>query len=115
MHEMGIMESAFRLVMQELERHRAKSVKRMTLRIGELAAVDPVALRFAYDAIKVGTPLAGAELAIETVAGKAVCTKCNDEFTTRSAGILKCPRCGEYTGRLTAGREIDLARLELEE
>ncbi|MEX0324081.1 MAG: hydrogenase maturation nickel metallochaperone HypA [Puniceicoccaceae bacterium] len=115
MHELGIMESAFKLALGELDRHEAKSVSCMVLRIGELAAVDPVALRFAFDAIRPGTALEQAELVIETVQGKAICNKCNEEFTTKSYGILKCPKCGEYTGRLTAGREIDLARLELAE
>ena len=115
MHELGIMESAFKLALGELDKHRAKMVCRMTLRIGELAAVDPVALRFAFDAIKPGTAFENAELVIEHVAGRAICDKCNEEFATKSMGILKCPSCGEYTGRITAGREIDLARLELDE
>lgn len=113
MHELGIMESAFKLALAELGRHESKTVARMTLRIGELAAVDPVSLRFAFDAIRPGTPLEQAELVVEIVQGRAICAKCNEEFTTKSNGILKCPACGEYTGRITAGREIDLARLEL--
>jgi hydrogenase nickel incorporation protein HypA/HybF len=115
MHELGIMESTLELAMREVERHQAKTVQTITLRIGELTAVETDALRFAFEALKPGTPMENARLVVEAVPGRALCKACSHEFATGANGFLGCPQCGAYTGCLTAGREIELARLELDQ
>ena len=114
MHEVGIAESAVRAALVELERHGARRVRAMGLRIGKLAAVDGEALRFAFAAITPGTALEGIELSIEAVEPMAWCAACEKPFTAEGGLILKCPECGDYSGDLRSGREIELARLELE-
>lgn len=115
MHELGIAESGLRAALQEMERQGASRILSVTLRIGDLAAVDPESMRFAFDAVINGTPAAGARLEIEHVPPVAWCQVCNKEFTTDSLNFFKCPGCGNYSANLRRGREIELARLELDE
>ena len=114
MHELGIAQSALRAAITEMETRGSRRILCLQLRIGELAAVDPEAMRFAFEAVTAGTPAAGARFEIERVAPVAWCGKCHEEFMTASRGFHKCPRCGNYAGELRAGREIELARLELD-
>lgn len=114
MHELGIAESALRAALTEMEARGSDRILNVRLRIGDLAAVDPEAMRFAFAAVTAGTAAEGARLEIEHVAVVAWCGTCHEEFTTASRGFFKCPRCGNYAGELRAGREIELARLELD-
>lgn len=114
MHELGIAEAGLRAALEEMERQGANRILSLTLRIGELAAVDPESLRFAFAAITPGTPAEGATLLIEAVPGLAWCAPCSDNFPTEGIGFFTCPRCGRFSGTLKQGREIELARLELD-
>jgi hydrogenase nickel incorporation protein HypA/HybF len=115
MHELGIAESGLKAALIEMERQGASRILSVTLRIGDLAAVDPDSLRFAFEAVINETPAAGARLEIEHVAPVAWCHTCNQEFPTDSLSFFKCPQCGNYSGDLRRGREIELARLELDQ
>lgn len=114
MHELGIAESGLTAALQEMERHGASRILSLTLRIGDLAAVDPEAMRFAFESVILATPAAGASLTIEHVAAVAWCHHCSKAFTTNTGVFFECPDCGNYSGDLRNGREIELARLELE-
>jgi hydrogenase nickel incorporation protein HypA/HybF len=115
MHEVGIMASALDSIRQEAGKHGATSVSRIVLRIGSLAGVDCEALRFAYEALAPGSIAAGALLEIEAVPARARCAPCAAEFGVEHSFIFQCPRCGEYSGDIRAGRELGIARLEFPE
>ena len=106
------MESALDAVRQQAVKHGATRVSRIVLRIGTLSGVDLDALRFAYEALVPGGIAAGAVLEIETVAARARCAACQVEFGVERGFIFQCPRCGEYSGDIRAGRELGIARLE---
>ncbi|NDV63082.1 hydrogenase maturation nickel metallochaperone HypA [Puniceicoccales bacterium CK1056] len=114
MHELGIAESALKAAIVEMEKQKAIRILSLTLRIGELAAVDPQAMEFAFKTVTLGTPAEGATLEIDHVAPIAWCRDCSESFSTDSIAFFKCPRCGNYSGELKQGREIELARLELD-
>ncbi len=113
MHEVGIMESAIDAVLHQARVHQAQRVHRIVLRIGTLAGVEPDALRFAFDVVTHGTVAAGAELAIESVPARARCAACAADFTITTGFIATCPRCGQLSGDLRSGRELELARIEM--
>ncbi len=114
MHEVGIVESAIRAARKEMEQRKAHRLLSLKLRIGALAGVDPQALEFAFEAVTRSCSMEGVQLEVETVPALASCTNCNHEFTTGDRLFLQCPECGEFGGRLLRGREIELARLEME-
>lgn len=106
------MESALDAIRQEARKHGANRVSRIVLRIGSLSGVDLEALRFAYEALAPASIAAGAALEIETVAARARCPACKTEFGADRGFIFQCPRCGEFSGDILAGKELGIARLE---
>jgi hydrogenase nickel incorporation protein HypA/HybF len=69
MHEMGIASSILEAVQKELLRYPGYRVAKVGVRIGQYAGVDDASLRFCFDAIVKGSPLAPLELAIEATNG----------------------------------------------
>lgn len=114
MHEVGIMESAMSLVEQHAASHERRRVSRVILRVGALAGVDLHALRFAFDVVSEGTVAEGADFEVEEVAATAYCLGCEREFS--GAGddfVFACPDCGDFSGEVRRGRELELSRIEL--
>ena len=113
MHEFSIMESALATAAQKTRAAGATQIHRLKLRVGQLSGVVPEALRFAFDALKTGSPVAAAaELEIEEVPAVGWCADCAAEF---AAADLKyeCPCCHRPTGELRRGKEMELAALEI--
>jgi len=65
-HELAIAES---LVDRVVERTVGRRVVAVTVRIGDAAGVVADALAFSFDVVTVDTPIAGARLVVEEVAG----------------------------------------------
>ena len=66
MHELAIAES---LVDRVVERTVGRRVVAVTVRIGDAAGVVADALAFSFDVVTVDTPIAGARLVVDEVAG----------------------------------------------
>jgi len=80
MHEFSIMESALATAAQKTRAAGATQIHRLKLRVGQLSGVVPEALRFAFAALKTGSPAAAAELEIEEVPAVGWCADCAAEF-----------------------------------
>ena len=113
MHEVGIMESALGAVLTEARSRAARRVHRIVLRIGTLSGVDGEALRFAFDAVAQGTMAADAALEIQDVPALAHCPACDVDFAVTAGFIFACPRCGNLSGDIRQGRELELSRIEM--
>ena len=112
MHEVGIMESTLAAVRREALARNAAHVDRIVVRIGVLSGVEPDALRFAFEACAPGTLAEGAELDIESVPALAHCATCDRDFAAGRGFICCCPGCGNFSGDLRSGRELELRRIE---
>ena len=113
MHELGIAQSVLEAVQAEATKRGAKPVK-VGLRIGELSAIDPDALRFTFDALTVETDLQGLELEIEFCPRRHRCCGCGTGFEVKDF-IFDCPQCGTDRSECIGGEELQLAYVELEE
>ena len=113
MHELSIMESALSLALEKAQEAGARRVQGIRLRIGALSGVVPEALEFAFEALVPGTPAEGAQLAIEHVPARFWCTTCTREFEAPDM-LAECPECHNPSADLRAGREMELASLEIE-
>lgn len=113
MHEIGIMESAMDAVLLQVREHGGQSVHRIVLRVGALSGVDPEALQFAFDVVKRDTVAEAAVLEIDSVPARARCAACKEEFSVDSGFIYECPHCGQLSGDVCGGRELELTRIEL--
>ncbi len=111
MHELSIAES----VVQIASRHaRGRPVAVVELRVGHLRQVVPSALEFAFELVAQGTELEGAELHIDEVAAAGRCRACGSE-TTLPDFPLTCETCGSLDVEVTAGEELSVDSLELED
>lgn len=107
------MESALNLAVDRAQRAGASRVYVIRLRIGALSGVVSEALQFAFDVLTPGTLAEGARLAIEDVPARFWCATCSREFQCEDM-FAECPDCHRPSGDLRAGREMELASLELE-
>lgn len=110
MHELGIAMEVLRACHAHMGEAPAR-LERVSLAIGELSAVEPELLRFAWEAATKGTPDEGAELDVTWCRAKQVCAACG-EIPERAVGgwLPLCPRC-ENPLRVEGGQELDLVQL----
>ena len=113
MHELSIMQSALSMALDQARQAGARQVLVIRLRIGALSGVAPDALQFAFEALAPGTLAEQAELAIEPVPARFWCADCRGEFASDDL-FAECPGCHRPSGELRAGRELEVASLEIE-
>ncbi len=113
MHELGIASTIIEAVKSEAEKHAGARPCRVCVRIGELAAVDPESLRFAFDVLTRDTALADLILEIQTCPLRYRCSGCGELFSAKEF-LSVCPRCGGAQTVCVGGDELDLAYLEIE-
>jgi hydrogenase nickel incorporation protein HypA/HybF len=111
MHEYSIVEALIERVDEEARARRAVSVDRLSVRIGELAGIDPDLLSTAYSNLRAGTVCANASLEVHGVAACWECPSCGLPFAR--GAVLTCDACG-VAARLNSGDEIVLERIEME-
>ena len=112
MHEMALAESLVELIEEEARKHAAQRVKTVRLAVGALAAVEPEALAFCFDAAARGAAAEGARLDILYSPGKGWCLDCAEEVPL-SERFGACPNCANYHVQMTGGDELRLIELEI--
>ena len=111
MHELSIAEA----IVGVAERHAAgRAVYAVDVRVGHLRQVVPGALEFAFELTARGTCVDGAELRIEQVPAAGHCRACGAESVLQDFP-LTCAACGGLDVEVTAGEELLVDSLELEE
>jgi len=111
MHEFSLVQALIERVEAEAAARHATAVHRLSVRIGELSAVEPELLSTAFEAYREGTVCRQAGLHVERVPARWVCRSCGRAL--EKGGVLRCAECGG-PGRLAAGDEIVLASIEME-
>jgi hydrogenase nickel incorporation protein HypA/HybF len=104
-HELSLAAEILRLVQAAAAREHFQRVAMLRLEAGALAGVEVGALRFALDAVALGTCLAGARIDIEEPAGRAWCEHCAGEVQIASRAD-PCPSCGGVPLRPTGGNAL---------
>jgi hydrogenase nickel incorporation protein HypA/HybF len=85
-------------------------VLRVTLEVGQLAAVFPDSLRFCFDVCAQGTVLEGAELEIIEIPGHATCETCGRSIDLSSPyGVCECGGALH----IVHGRELRMKEMEI--
>ena len=114
MHELSIAEHLIEEAENAARSVHACAVHRLRLRVGELSGVDAQALRFAFDIVVQGTLLENAVLEIEEAPVKVHCVACGEETTPQRARVGECMRCGSTRVRVTQGRDLEIAQMEID-
>lgn len=108
MHELSITQTIIDTV---IDAAQGASVQRITLEIGELSAILPDSIQFCFDACTPNTPLAGAELEIQTVPGRGRCRACGHEMPLDMPyGI--CDQCDSLAIDIIAGQGLVILSME---
>jgi hydrogenase nickel incorporation protein HypA/HybF len=110
---MTIMRGALDAVETEAAREGESRVLVVRMRIGALSGVVTEALRFAFEVLRAGTAAGGAILEIEEVPVACYCEDCGREFEPPPF-IWECPSCGRNPCKVTKGREVEIASIEVE-
>lgn len=114
MHELSIVQAVLDTVEEASLQVGATKVLRVHLRVGELAAVDPDALQFAYGALSEERPLlSGSDLVVEWVPIRVRCPNCGTEGPAQPHSVV-CGECGNLFTHVVAGEELDIANVEVE-
>lgn len=113
MHEMGIISGVLDAVNASAADAGALRVCTVSLRIGVMTEAIEDALMFAFEALSEGTLSEGAELTIEWIEPKSMCFECGNEFA-HDRFHRACPQCGSYETHITAGRELEIASIEVD-
>jgi hydrogenase nickel incorporation protein HypA/HybF len=112
MHEYSLVESLIGRVEQEARARGAIAVHGLSIRVGELAGVDPELLRTAYETFREGTICARAPLALRTVPATWSCPTCAKAIPR--GGVLRCAACDAPARLDDGGDALTLERIELE-
>lgn len=111
MHEMSITRSILEIVGREMTANSMSRLKKLKVRVGELTAVEPEALRFCFDAAIRDTRFEGAALEIVEAPLTGRCAGCSNEFRI-TAFARKCPACGSTRVETVSGDELDIISME---
>ena len=108
MHEVGL---AAEVLAIATDRAAGRQVRKVTVEVGQLTAVLPDALRFAFELLRDDNGLPGAELELVIVPARARCRSCG-AVTERSEPFAWCA-CGGFDLEWLAGAEPRVLALEV--
>lgn len=111
MHEMGLAMSVYETCREAVIPHGQGRIEWVRLAVGELSAVEPELLRFAWEAVTMPTRDAGARLDIEWRPARQRCPECDADKPRRDGTWLPlCPDCGAPL-EVEGGTELDVLQL----
>ena len=99
MHEMSLCQGIFDSVVPVAKANGATKITEITLTIGDMTMDDPL--------------LEGVKLTMNFVTPKSRCLDCGNEFE-HDRFHLHCPKCNSDATILIAGRELEVASMEIE-
>ncbi len=108
MHEMGIAMNILDSCHAAVARHGGGRLEEVRIALGELSAIEPDLLRFAWEAVVANSPEACCRLEVEWRPARQRCPACGEE-KTRSVGtwLRSCPDCGQPL-QIEGGDELDI-------
>ena len=111
MHELSLCSSIYSIVDRAA---RGRPVSTIHLQVGALRQVVPETLVYCWGLVSADTPLAGSELAVESVPLHVACHECGTSSAVTD-GMVRCPACGAGKVEVTTGEEFMVTSLELRE
>jgi hydrogenase nickel incorporation protein HypA/HybF len=108
MHEMSIAEEIRRIGRTTVERHGDGRLDSIRVAVGELTAIEPNLLVYAWEALTLGGPDEGSRLVIDWRPARQFCAACGG-WKTRGSGtwLRLCPDCG-LPMRVEGGSDLDV-------
>jgi hydrogenase nickel incorporation protein HypA/HybF len=114
MHELSITQELLDLALSEAKKVSAAKIGKINLVIGEMSGVVDESVRFYFDFLSKDTIAQGAMLNIKRVSKQARCRDCGKEFELEEFNWV-CPNCKGNLLEITAGSELFLESIEVEQ
>ncbi len=111
MHEFSIVSSIFSIIEDVARENNLKKIDRVTLTIGKMRQVVPVAMEMAFEAITKETIAEDAALEMEFLPIIMRCQSCDHEFTVEE-NVYICPSCDSTRLEMIQGQELLLKNIE---
>ena len=113
MHEMGLVQNIFDIVLKTAEQNGISKVLRINIRAGQMRAIVPEQLQFCFEILSKESPIVeGAELVIETLPVKGKCKSCMHEFSVEDYSFV-CPECAHEDIDVLQGMELLVSNIEV--
>jgi hydrogenase nickel incorporation protein HypA/HybF len=113
MHELSLCESLLDIIKANAKTQGYTRVKQVWLEVGALAAVEPEAMHFGFDAVTRGSLAEGARLHIIELPAKAWCIQCSRLVEVKQR-FAPCPQCQSPLFETQGGDELRIRELEVE-
>jgi hydrogenase nickel incorporation protein HypA/HybF len=115
MHEMGLALEIRRIAREAVAGRGPGRVEIVRVAVGELSAVEPELLAFAWEAAVAGTEDAASKLEVDFRPARQTCRACG-EIAGRAPGswLRLCPRCGDAL-EVSGGDDLDVLSVAFEE
>lgn len=112
MHEMGLAQNIFDIVLRTAEQNGVGKILRINIRAGQLRGIVPEQLQFCFGFVaKESEVVDGAQLVIETVPIKGKCKSCQHEFDVEEYRFV-CPECEHEDIDILQGMELLVSNIE---
>ena len=112
MHELGVANEILDVALAEADRHAAKKVTSIRVRVGVLRSIEPENLTFLFGHLARGTFAEGALLEIEEEPVRVECETCG--VSEVPSFTLECPRCKGVGVSVTGGDSLSILSLDVE-
>jgi len=112
MHELGVASEILDVALSEADRHAAKKVTSIRLRVGVLRAIEPGNLSFLFEHLARGTSAEGAHLEIVEEPVRVECEACGVSEVT--SFTWECPRCKGSGVSVTGGDSLSILSLDVD-
>jgi hydrogenase nickel incorporation protein HypA/HybF len=111
-HELGVANEILDVALSEADRHAAKKVTSIRLRVGVLRAIEPENLSFLFEHLARGTPAEGARLDIAEEPVRVECGACG--VSEARSFTFECPRCKGSDVSVTGGDSLAILSLDID-
>jgi len=111
-HELGVANEILDIALSEADRHAAKKVTSIRLRVGVLRAIEPVNLVFLFGHLARGTSAEGAVLEIVEEPVRVECEACG--VSEAPSFTWECPRCKGSGVSVTGGDALSILSLDVD-
>ena len=114
MHEIGIIRSMCKTVLDYAKENNVSKISAIVCEVGELSLVIPEYLKELYPTAVMDTELQDTELIIEIIPGMAECNECDEIFNViEHEGY--CPNCGSFDKDVLTGKDFKIKEIHVPE
>jgi hydrogenase nickel incorporation protein HypA/HybF len=112
MHELSITQNILEMAIAEAEKHNARQISKIKLKLGQLTQVVPDCVQFYLDLLGKETIAEGVKLEVDIVPLVIECKGCGTTRQLKSYDFV-CQDCGQPTD-VVSGRELYIDSIEIE-